>query len=64
LWTRHEAELKRRGTGIGAASAEAHAKGEAHAEPWIVELDVGPRAVAALATKCDRAGELRLWKRA
>jgi 4'-phosphopantetheinyl transferase len=62
LWTRHEAELKRRGTGIGAASAEDHAKGEAHAEPWIVELDVGPRAVAALASKCDGAGELRLWE--
>jgi 4'-phosphopantetheinyl transferase len=62
LWTRHEAELKRRGTGIGAASAEHHAKGEAHAEPWIVELDAGSRAVAALATKCGRAGELRLWE--
>jgi 4'-phosphopantetheinyl transferase len=62
LWTRHEAELKRRGTGIGAASADEHADGEAHAEPWIVELDVGAQAVAALATECDPAGELRLWE--
>jgi 4'-phosphopantetheinyl transferase len=62
LWTRHEAELKRRGTGIGAASAEGHAGGEAHTEPWIVELDVGPRAVAALASECDPACELHLWE--
>jgi len=62
LWTRHEAELKRRGTGLGAASVEDRAGGEAHAGPWIVELDVGPRAVAALATECDPAGELRLWE--
>jgi len=66
LWTRHEAELKRRGTGIGAASAEDNGDdnggGEAHIEPWILELDIGPRAVAALASECDRPGELRLWE--
>lgn len=61
LWTRHEAELKRRGTGIGAAAAD-RADGEAHVEPWIVELDVGARAVAALAAKHGPARELRRWE--
>jgi 4'-phosphopantetheinyl transferase len=62
LWTRHEAELKRRGTGIGAAAAADQADGEAHAEPWIVELDVGAGAVAALASAGGAACELRLWE--
>jgi len=62
LWTRHEAELKLRGTGIGAARGEDRAGGEAHAEPWIVELDIGRRAVAALASECDPTRELRLWE--
>jgi 4'-phosphopantetheinyl transferase len=62
LWTRHEAELKRRGAGIGAASAEEEGVGEAHAKPWIVELGVGPRAVAALAGEFVSEGELRLWE--
>jgi 4'-phosphopantetheinyl transferase len=62
LWTRHEAELKRQGTGLGAVSIEDRAAGEAHAGPWIVELDVGPQAVAACASECDPAGELRLWE--
>jgi 4'-phosphopantetheinyl transferase len=61
LWTRHESELKRRGTGLGAAREE-RTRGEAHTGPWVVELDVGPRAVAALATECDPAGNLRLWE--
>lgn len=60
-WTRHEAELKRRGTGLGAARFGDRAAGEARAEPWIVELNVGPRAVAALAVECAPAAELRLW---
>lgn len=62
LWTRYEAELKRRGTGIGTAGAEKRGGDEAQLEPWIVELDVGPRAVAALASERDPAGELRLWE--
>jgi 4'-phosphopantetheinyl transferase len=62
LWTRHEAELKRRGAGIGAARAEDQADGEAHAAPWVVELDVGARAVAALAAERGAAGELHLWE--
>jgi 4'-phosphopantetheinyl transferase len=44
LWVRYEADLKRRGTGIGAAGSQPAAD-----EPWIAELDVGPRAAAALA---------------
>ncbi len=44
LWVRHEAELKCRGSGIGGAP-ESPATGE----PWIAELDVGPRAAAAVA---------------
>jgi 4'-phosphopantetheinyl transferase len=62
LWTRHEAELKRRGTGIGAAAAAEQADGEARVEPWIVELDVGAGAVAALAAERGAARELRLWE--
>lgn len=62
LWTRHEAELKRRGTGIGAATDSDPADGEAHVEPWIVELDVGAGAVAALAAERGPARELRLWE--
>lgn len=62
LWTRHEAELKRRGTGIGAASGADRAGGEAREEPWIVELDVGARAVAALAVERGSPAELRLWE--
>ena len=46
----------------GLDRVEDRARGEASAEPWIVELEVGPRAVAALATERDPAGELRLWE--
>jgi 4'-phosphopantetheinyl transferase len=62
LWTRHEAELKRRGTGIGAAGAADRAGVQAREEPWIVELDLGARAVAALAVERGSADELRLWE--
>lgn len=70
LWARYEAKLKLRGTGIaGADRAPAHAtvSGEpttassVSERPWIVELDVGPRAVAALALG-SRASELRQWE--
>jgi 4'-phosphopantetheinyl transferase len=72
LWTRHEAELKRRGTGIGGkARAHATATGTGssavtvavapHASPWIVELDVGPRAAAALALR-SRGVEPQRWR--
>jgi 4'-phosphopantetheinyl transferase len=62
LWTRHEAELKYRGVGLGAARVEDRARGEASPEPWIVELEVGPRAVAALASERAPEGDLRLWR--
>jgi 4'-phosphopantetheinyl transferase len=59
LWTRHEAELKRRGTGIGGGFEHgAHRPGYA---PSIVELDIGPHAAAALAHD-PRVSELRLWE--
>jgi 4'-phosphopantetheinyl transferase len=70
LWTRHEAELKRRGLGIGGAT-QAHPGAPVtgssavavapHASPWIVELDVGPRAAAALALR-SRAAEPQRWR--
>lgn len=54
LWTRYEAELKRRGDGIGAGLARAEQA------PWLAELDVGPDAAAAVA--CATAPrELRCW---
>lgn len=64
LWTRYEAELKRRGTGIGAADRPADddlQAGSRHAAPAsTVELDVAPDAAAALALGW-RASELRRW---
>jgi 4'-phosphopantetheinyl transferase len=70
LWTRHEAELKWRDTGIG-AGAPAHlnppvagkpvAAVDPPKSPWIVELDVGPRAAAALALR-SQASEQRRWR--
>jgi 4'-phosphopantetheinyl transferase len=59
LWTRYEAELKRRGTGIGGGFE--HGARSPGAAPTIVELDVGPQAAAALAHD-PRASELRLWE--
>lgn len=60
LWVRHEAELKRRGTGFATvggvgderwgAEFELAPRAAAGAEPWIAELEVGSRAVAAVAT--------------
>ena len=56
-WTRHEAELKCLGTGIGGAAA-------APPEPralWVLELAVGQNAAAAVA--CERApSQLRRWR--
>lgn len=70
LWVRYEAELKRRGTGIrGGDSALAKPPGAGDSaiavgpsgSPWIVELDVGPHAAAALAFG-SHASELRQWE--
>jgi 4'-phosphopantetheinyl transferase len=54
-WVRHEAELKRVGTGIGAAAVGGGAAG------WLCELDVGPRAAAAVALE-TQPSELLCWE--
>jgi 4'-phosphopantetheinyl transferase len=60
-WVRYEAELKRRGTGLGAERGDREVSGTDPSQaPAIVELDVGPEAAAALALS-DRASELRRW---
>ena len=58
LWTRHEAQLKRRGSGIGA--------GLQHGTPlagWVAELDLGPGHAGAVAL-AHEPRELRLlqWR--
>jgi 4'-phosphopantetheinyl transferase len=54
-WVRHEAVLKCRGSGIGAADAA-----RSGVAPWVAELDIGPRAAAAVAL--ERAPhDLRCW---
>ena len=68
-WTRHEAELKRLGRGIG-VGADDHGRpgrdsaftppAKPHTASWIVELDVGDRAVAALALDAQPS-ELLQW---
>jgi 4'-phosphopantetheinyl transferase len=54
-WVRHEAELKCRGTGIGAGNAGARG-----GDLWVAELDVGSRAAAAVALE-HSPRELRCW---
>ncbi len=54
-WVRHEAALKWSGTGIGGADTIAGASA-----PWIAELEVGPRAAAAVAAGREPR-ELRCW---
>jgi 4'-phosphopantetheinyl transferase len=55
MWTRYEASLKCRGRGI-----EASVTGRSGGAPSVAELEVGPRAVAAVATREPRA-ELFCW---
>jgi 4'-phosphopantetheinyl transferase len=45
MWTRHEAELKFRGIGMGGPPVDAGRK------PWIAELAVGSQAAAAIASQ-------------
>ncbi len=54
-WTRHEAELKCRGVGIGGAGA-----GDDGRRLWIAELEPGRGAAAAVAAERP-ARELRCW---
>lgn len=54
-WTRHEAELKCSGVGIGGARTVA-----ARPAPWLAELDVGPHAAGAVAVAAQPR-ELRRW---
>jgi 4'-phosphopantetheinyl transferase len=54
-WVRHEAVLKCRGTGIG--GTDGAPSGDA---PWVVELDMGARATAAVALERP-PHDLRCW---
>lgn len=55
-WVRWEAILKCRGTGIGGADDASTGP-----DPWVVELDLGPRAAAALAA-ADGPCSVRCWQ--
>jgi 4'-phosphopantetheinyl transferase len=58
LWTRHEAQLKRRGSGIGAGLARGAPKGG-----WVAELDLGPRLAGAVALASEpRSLRLLRWR--
>jgi 4'-phosphopantetheinyl transferase len=61
LWTRHEAELKRTGIGIGGAGVGDGDLGITGEAPFVAELDVGPRTAAALAL-ARQPSELCLWE--
>ncbi len=56
-WVRHEAELKRLGTGLLRSDVQA---ADRAADPWIGDLDVGPGAAAAVALQ-SAPSELRCW---
>jgi 4'-phosphopantetheinyl transferase len=56
LWTRHEAELKCLGVGIG-GEHQANPGGR----PWIAELEMGPGAAAAVAVATPPR-DLRCWQ--
>jgi 4'-phosphopantetheinyl transferase len=55
LWTRHEAALKCRGTGIGAGRAVDPP------EPWTAELEISPYVAAAVARQAPPR-TLRCWE--
>lgn len=54
-WASHEAEVKCLGVGIGGRGADASGR-----RPWVVELELGPDAGAAVAAE-HQARELRCW---
>jgi 4'-phosphopantetheinyl transferase len=58
-WTRHEAALKLRGTGIWAARDVDRARLRAH-RAWVAELDLGGEAAGAVALERSPS-ELRCW---
>ena len=55
-WVAHEAAVKCRGGGLGRPPS-----GSPGAELWTAELDVGPRAAAAVVVEGGPC-ELRLWE--
>jgi 4'-phosphopantetheinyl transferase len=55
-WVRWEAVLKCRGTGIGGADDPSTGP-----DPWVIELEVGPPAAAALAAE-DGPCTVRCWQ--
>jgi 4'-phosphopantetheinyl transferase len=55
-WVRYEAELKCLGVGIGAVHSAAHGR-----TPWIAQLEMGPRAAAAVGVELP-PHELRCWE--
>jgi 4'-phosphopantetheinyl transferase len=55
-WVLHEAAIKCRGAGLGRPSA-----GSIPREQWTAELDVGPRAAAAVVVE-GRPAALELWE--
>jgi 4'-phosphopantetheinyl transferase len=60
LWTRHEAALKCRGTGIGGTGIGVMPAAAA-TEAWIAELEIGQRAAAAVARQTPPRA-LRAWE--
>jgi 4'-phosphopantetheinyl transferase len=58
-WTRHEASLKCRGTGL-AGSTDASVDDAGGATLWVAELDIGLRAVGAVALERDPLA-VRRW---
>lgn len=71
-WTRWEARIKCLGIGIGGAAQEARRQAQGqeqekeHASEkealWIVDLDVGEGAIAALAVQGEDGCEVRCWE--
>jgi 4'-phosphopantetheinyl transferase len=56
LWTRHEAELKCLGVGIGG-----QVQVDTGRRPWVAELDIEPGAAAAVAAMTP-PGEVHCWR--
>jgi len=59
-WVTHEAAVKCRGAGLATPSPPRNAYSAS--TPWTAELDVGPRAAAAVAVEGGEERELRCWE--